>query len=155
MRAYTLGEAVFGLPQSTDAPVLLFNKAQYRRAGLRPATPPKTIDQLIQACDRLGRGRGLALYTSFGYLTLPWIWAFGGATINPAKRQILISQPEAEAGLGTYATIYRSTCVSRPDDGQDAEEHAIDSFREGRVAQVVTGPWHTARVLGWERVPRS
>ncbi len=50
---YNLDEEIWGLPWNASNPVMYYNPAMFEAAGLDPATPPQTFDEITAACDAL------------------------------------------------------------------------------------------------------
>jgi sn-glycerol 3-phosphate transport system substrate-binding protein len=61
---YTVDDALQAMPFSTSNPILYFNKKAFAKAGLDPAKPPTTLDELRTASEKLkaaGYKYGLSL----------------------------------------------------------------------------------------------
>lgn len=50
---YTVDGKLMALPFNASAPMLYFNKAAFREAGLDPAKPPRTLQELRAAAEKL------------------------------------------------------------------------------------------------------
>jgi arabinogalactan oligomer/maltooligosaccharide transport system substrate-binding protein len=84
----TWGGRIWGLPQVTDAPAMLYNKALFEQAGLDPETPPATLEELAAAAEAI-QALGTeaepiyGIATPFGvYAFQPFMWAYGGSLIS-------------------------------------------------------------------------
>lgn len=133
----------YAVPQVTDAPALLYNKAMFRAAG---ATVPTTIAQLEAACRRFGDGKGIFLRGD-AYFVQPWIWAYGGGLVNPLKREILIATRGSVAGMTAYKRLFDSSCAFQNQDFANDYGNMQTAFKNGEVAMIVNGPWATADIL--------
>ena len=135
---------IWGLPQVTDAPALLYNKAMFKAAGIKQA--PTTMDALAAACAKFGAGKGLFLRGD-SYFIQPWIWAFGGDLFNTQSKQILIANKRSVAGLTAYKKLFHSKCAFPDKDFSNDYGNAQTAFKNGQVAMIVNGPWSTADIL--------
>jgi sn-glycerol 3-phosphate transport system substrate-binding protein len=53
IRYYTVEGTQYAMPFNTSGPVLYYNKKAFTAAGLDPANPPKTLDELRAAAEKL------------------------------------------------------------------------------------------------------
>ena len=135
---------IWGLPQVTDAPALLYNKAMFKAAGIKQA--PTTMDALAAACAKFGAGKGLFIRGD-SYFIQPWIWAFGGDLFNTQSKQILIANKRSVAGLTAYNKLFHSKCAFPDKDFSNDYGNMQTAFKNGQVAMIVNGPWSTADIL--------
>jgi arabinogalactan oligomer/maltooligosaccharide transport system substrate-binding protein len=133
----------YAVPQVTDAPALLYNKAMFKASGV---TVPTTVAQLEAACTKFGDGKGIFLRGD-AYFVQPWIWAYGGGLVNPLKREILIATKGSIAGMTAYKRLFDSSCAFKNEDFANDYNNAQTAFKNGDVAMIVNGPWATADVL--------
>lgn len=137
---------IWGLPQVTDAPALLYNKKMIKAAGLNPAKPPQTMAQLSAWCAKVGKGKGIFLRAD-PYWTHAWIWAYGGGVIDTAKKQILIANSGSRAGMTAYKKLFSSSCAFPDTDFSNDYGNAMTAFKNGQAAMIINGPWSTADAL--------
>jgi arabinogalactan oligomer/maltooligosaccharide transport system substrate-binding protein len=133
----------YAVPQVTDAPALLYNKAMLRAANV---AVPTTIAQLETACAKFGAGKGIFLRGD-AYFVQPWIWAYGGGLVNPLKREILIASKGSIAGMTAYKRLFDASCAFKNEDFANDYNNAQTAFKNGDVAMIENGPWATADVL--------
>lgn len=67
---YTLGGKLYSMPFNTSNPILYYNKDLFKAAGLDPAKPPKTYEELKTAADAITKsgkatGANFAIYGWF------------------------------------------------------------------------------------------
>src|SRR5579883_1692625 len=76
-------DKLYGLPQVTDFLALLYNKAEFAKAGI--ANPPKTMDEFEADAQKLVSSKA-AKYgfetSGASYFALPFLWSFGGGMID-------------------------------------------------------------------------
>ena len=133
----------YAVPQVTDAPALLYNKALFKSAGV---TVPKTMVQLEAACRKFGDGKGIFLRGD-AYFVQPWIWAQGGGLVNPLKKEILIATQGSIAGMTAYKRLFDASCAFDNKDFANDYNNMQAAFKNGDVAMIVNGPWATADIL--------
>ncbi|HQR79076.1 MAG TPA: extracellular solute-binding protein [Actinomycetota bacterium] len=135
---------LYGVPQVTDAPGLMYNKALLDKAGVQP---PTTWDEVQAASEKL-KAQGVdTLYSATGgYFTLPYIYSFGGNTVDPAAQKILINSPESVAGFQQALDLIDNGAAVKPDPN-DAYNRQMALFKEGKVAMIINGPWAVADTL--------
>jgi arabinogalactan oligomer / maltooligosaccharide transport system substrate-binding protein len=133
----------YSVPQVTDAPALLYNKAMLRSANV---AEPKTMDQLVAACRKFGDGKGIFLRGD-SYFVQPWIWAYGGGLLNPLKKEILIARRGSINGLTQYVNLFRNSCAFQNKDFANDYTNMQTAFKNGEVAMIVNGPWATSDIL--------
>lgn len=134
---------VWGIPQVTDAPALLYNKAMFEDAGV---AVPTTMDELVAACRAFGRGRGIFLRGD-SYWTQAFIWAYGGGLLDPQTKEILIASPGSVAGLQAYIDLFNDPCAFPNEDFANDYTNMQEAFKAGQVAMIINGPWATADIL--------
>jgi arabinogalactan oligomer/maltooligosaccharide transport system substrate-binding protein len=134
-------DVVYGVPQVTDAPGLLYNKELLDKAGVQP---PTTWDEVQAASEKLDVD---TLYSApGGYFTLPYIYSFGGNTVDPAEQKILINDPESVAGFQQALDLIDNGAAVKPDPN-DAYNQQMAMFKEGKVAMIINGPWSVPDIL--------
>ncbi len=133
----------YAVPQVTDAPALLYNKALLKSKGV---AVPTTVAQLEAACKKFDDGKGIFLRGD-AYFVQPWIWAYGGGLVNPLKREILIASKGSIAGMSAYKRLFDSSCAFENEDFANDYGNMQTAFKNGDVAMIVNGPWATADIL--------
>jgi sn-glycerol 3-phosphate transport system substrate-binding protein len=86
---YSVKGTLWPRPFNVSNPVLYYNKKAFQTAGLDPNNPPKTLDEVKAAAQKL-KDSGAAAQAGFGLKTNPWYleqWsALGGRTyVNNAN----------------------------------------------------------------------
>lgn len=138
----------YGIPQTSDALGLLYNKKLFKEAGIEP---PKTMDELLTAAQKLTnkeKGQyGIRIPNGDGYFVQPFIWAFGGGLIDN-DRNILINNSRSVSGL-QFALDLKDKYGVAPKDIDFANEYQniLEGFKTGRYAMIINGPWATADIL--------
>ena len=133
----------YAVPQVTDAPALLYNKALFKSKGVGV---PNSMASLEAACKKFGDGKGIFLRGD-AYFVQPWIWAYGGGLVNPLKKEILIASKNSISGMTAYKRLFDSSCAFKNEDFANDYNNAQTAFKNGDVAMIENGPWATADVL--------
>ena len=101
---------LFALPVALSTPVLYFNKAAFRKAGLDPENPPKTWAQVQQAADKLYDAGSHCPYTTSwpAWVHVDNVSALNGAEVSDAKGNLVFNgmvQVKHVAMLATWHKV--------------------------------------------------
>lgn len=151
------------LPMEATAIGLLCNRELFRKAGLDPARPPATWDELRSMARRLtldsdGDGKPdqvgffVPVFPSSGPLSgwmvwqwYPFLFQAGGNTINSEQTSVRFNEKAGVLALSLWKGIY---------DDLHLKTFTIDyevAFASGRLAMTLDGPWNIPR---WEQLGR-
>jgi len=144
-------DKLWGIPQVTDAPAMLYNKALVKAAGLDPENPPKTMDEFVDWCKKLtkedGSQYGYTL-TDGVYFFQPFMWAFGGGLISESDLSIHVAdQGSIDAANFVLKLRDEHKCMPKEYDPKAQYDNAMTSFKTGKTAIIFNGPWATGDVL--------
>ena len=111
--------AIYGLPFSGDASVLVWNKDLFKKAGLDPNQPPKTWNEVVTDAKRitaLGDGiKGFYFSGSCGgcqiFTFAPLIWASGGRLFTDDGKQATLDTPQMHAAIDFYRSMVQDDLV--------------------------------------------
>ena len=134
------------IPWYVSIRLLMYNKRIFREAGLEPARPPRTWDD-IEAMARAIRKTG-----QYGFLPeirmlddwqmdgLPLLTppAVGGDPTGETRRAAFATPAYAER-LEWYARLYRDDIIP-PETLTGGYPEAVRRYKEGRLAMLLTGP---------------
>jgi multiple sugar transport system substrate-binding protein len=124
----------------------VWNKADFRRAGLDPEKPPKTIDELDGMADKLTRTRegelisiGLIPWAQYGGANsiFTWGWAFGGRFYDYEKQEITCDDPRIVKALEwmcSYAKKHDVTKIASLQQGFGTQEN--NPFYTGQMSMM-------------------
>jgi len=158
----TWGGKIWGLPQVTDAPALLYNKSLFKAAGLDPDNPPKTMDELRDAALKIAAtGKSDAPVIGLGlpsavYFFQPFMWAFGGGLIVPkddGTYDIQVNNEGSVQALDFVKQMIADGAMGEPGVAYDPANQYTNNmaaFKEGRMGMLLNGPWATADILSGE-----
>lgn len=137
----------YGVPQVTDTLGLMYNKKLFEKAGLDPAAPPTTWDEVATAAKALkSKANADGIYVNAGgYFLLPFIYGAGGDIVDTEAEKILINSPESVAGVTAAQDLVKSGAAVKP-DAADSYGTMMTLFKEGKVAMIINGPWEVANI---------
>jgi arabinogalactan oligomer/maltooligosaccharide transport system substrate-binding protein len=133
----------YGAPQVTDALALLYNKELLAKAGV--ASPPKTVAELKAAALAVKAKTGNAgVYLNpGGYFLLPFLYGEGGDLVDVKSKKVTVNSAEAVRAVDTVKDLIASGAAVKP-DFTDGYNNMQASFKDGKVAMVLNGPWSVA-----------
>jgi ABC-type glycerol-3-phosphate transport system substrate-binding protein len=106
---------LWAIPYRIETHAVIYNKGAFKDAGLDPAKPPQTWDELVAAAKTLSKGKvsGFAI-TGGGevgntiFRSLPFIWMNGGDIISADAKKAVVNQPAAVAAVKFYTDFYKN-----------------------------------------------
>ncbi len=131
----------YALPVSTNNMQLIWNKDLFAKAGLDPAVPPKTWEEMqamAEKCQDPANG-----VVGFEYYTQPvgegitwqfqvWLWAAGGQFLNEDNTKAAFNTPE-----GLEALTYVSDMLA----GKGSQAGPWGLFGEQKACMQLDGSW--------------
>jgi len=133
------------VPFDSDTRMLYYNKADFRKAGLDPEKPPKTIKELDEYAAKLNWKDGAKPH--FGLI--PWIdqgfpytWglAFGAKDYDPATKKVGLDDPKFIQAMKWMATY--TDKVGKVLDPFSGDAGAGGPFIYGLVSMTIQGNWY-------------
>jgi len=156
----TYNGKLYALPWDTDARVLYYNKKLFKKAGLDPNKPPRTIAELDEYAEKLTVKKGNRII-EIGFIPwrgqgwhYTWGWAFGGKFYDPAlKKFTFADDPKILAALKwekTYADKYGikniDAFLSAYTAAAGGGAAPIDPFLIGKEAMRIDGNWFLSQI---------
>lgn len=101
--SYSIDDTLQAVPYGVSTPILLFDAAEYRAAGLDPADPPTTLDELASASRQIVESGA----SPYGLVVYDW---YGTFLINQgaAQRGDLVAEPANGRRGGPLTVDYRT-----------------------------------------------
>ncbi|WP_405580754.1 extracellular solute-binding protein [Streptomyces sp. NBC_01190] len=130
----------YGVPSVTDTLGLLYNKDVFSRAGI--TAPPATWDELIADAKTIKAkvpGVTGTYVNPDAYFLLPLLFGENADLADPAAKKITINSPEAVKAVTKAKEIYDSASLKV--DFASAYDNMQTSFKTGKVAMLIQGPW--------------
>lgn len=143
----TWNGGVWGLPQVTDAPALMYNKRLFEAAGLEG--PPTTMDELREYALALSELDGVYGMTMLwgAYPMQAFIWAFGGGLIDEETLEISINNAGAVEAYEFVLGLMADGAMNPNLDPSNQYGNSLNDFKEGRAGMYINGPWASSDVL--------
>jgi putative chitobiose transport system substrate-binding protein len=137
----------YGIPWYVEPDVLAYNQALFRRAGLDPAHPPKTMDAFIQTAVTIKQKTGV-----YGFMpnvdTIRLLTLFqedGLPVLSPDRRRAVFDSPAHVALLARYVDLFKRDMFPA-DTLQRGYLGATERYAAGQLAMLVIGPEFLLRV---------
>ncbi|HWJ74640.1 MAG TPA: sugar ABC transporter substrate-binding protein [Kaistia sp.] len=140
----TFKDEAWGIPVAFSTKALFWNKALFEKAGLDPAKPPTTWDELYNDAKTIKDKTGIAGYglpaktmDNTMHQFLHYVYTNDGTVID-ADGKITLDSPQ---NLQALEFIKKLVPVS--EDGPSAydQDDMIKLFSDGKVAMIEGGPW--------------
>lgn len=121
---------IYGVICEASAPVLFYNKAHFKEAGLDPNKPPKTWDELITMGKKLCKydkdGKMIRKAFDMVYLHSQWymnrlqtlLAQTGGGILDKTNTKCIINRPESVKALQLWYDLIYKNHVADPAVGQ-------------------------------------
>src|SRR5207244_1717549 len=146
-----------GLPLVADTYWLWYNIKDFRAAGLDPAHPPATLEEVMADAVKLTRRTGSGRILRLGYLIPPYICCnntsaynavFGASLFNANGTRVT---PDSPAALATwhelrresaqYDKLYGHSQIVRFVGSLGAGFTPQDPFLQNRISMKIDGDW--------------
>jgi multiple sugar transport system substrate-binding protein len=133
----------YGLPLDTNTKVWLYKAELYAEGGSTSA--PTSLDALEGICAKLKKAEpDKYLFGSdgtFGWVTLPWVWSFGGEITDAAVTTATgyINGPKTVAAYEYLLRLYDQGCIAPVILGDGVDPFL--GFGQGLYASLDNGPW--------------
>jgi multiple sugar transport system substrate-binding protein len=141
MKLGTYEDKEYTVPHTLDLSVLFWNKALFKKAGLDPETPPKTLKEFAEDAETVRKKIGGDTYgTFFGgncpgcYVFTYWpsVWAAGGNIMNEEGTESTIDDPQMKATFEIYNQLVKDGVVA-PGAKDEAGPTWTGVFPKGKV----------------------
>jgi multiple sugar transport system substrate-binding protein len=147
----------YAVPWFTEARSIYYRKDLLEKAGIDPATAFTDWDALHATLKKLKDSGAVDNEKTYAFGApgkkafdlvhhlMPFVWDAGGAELNQDATESTIDSPQAQEGVRYFADLvpeglFDPTALEK--DGQQVE----DSFKGGRLAVWIGGPWVLATV---------
>ncbi len=149
---------VWAMPYLTDCYMMLYNKNLFRKAGLDPNKPPRTIEEVQALWNKLtlrdssGKITSLAMLPTYGgpdfvgtYLPV-YINMFGGQLVSSDGKTITANCSQCVQALAWEAKYYQTVGVSNVDHFGAYNNPAVGTpqnlFLSNKLAMYISGEWN-------------
>lgn len=133
----------FGLPMTTNTKVWIYNQEMYDEVGI--SAPAQSMDELQGQCEAIKAANPDAyLFAADGtwaWVTLPWIWSFGGDVTDPdvTKASGYLNGPNTVAAYEFWLEMYENGCFAPVMLGSGIDP--FTGYAQDIYANIDNGPW--------------
>ncbi|WP_433887826.1 extracellular solute-binding protein [Streptomyces sp. CA-111067] len=130
----------YGVPSVTDTLGLLYNKAIFAKAGI--TAPPTTWDEMVADSATIkAKVPGVAgtYMNPDAYFLLPFLFGEGADLADPAAKKVTVNSPQAVKAVTAAKKVNDTSGLKI--DFASAYDNMQTSFRTGKVAMLIQGPW--------------
>jgi len=132
----------YAIPWMVGTRALYKNDDLFRKAGLDPAKPLDTWDDVYRAArvisqkvpDAKGFGMNSGEREILFKKFMPFAWENGGDILDPTGTKSVMASPANVAALRFYLSL-------KPYSLLDRQEMHEQAFGKGRLGMVISGPW--------------
>jgi len=142
----------WALPITLMSCALHWNKGMFKKAGLDPNNPPRTIKELDTYNEKLTRwdSAGNIIQMGFdpawpGWWPFAWVWYFGGKLYDPQKKKVTADNPQnvkAFEWVQSYAKKFGAEALQTFASGFGTYSGPTNPFFAEKLAMVYQGSWH-------------
>ena len=137
------GEAgSFGFPWYLTSEVTMYNKALFEQAGLDPASPPATFQELWADAAQIataGAGQFYGLHPALENKFITDLAKLGVPLLNEAGTEWTFNTPDAVAHVEKLTELYKAG-IMPADSLTQGHDEEIQAYQAGRVALFPSGP---------------
>ncbi|MET7364348.1 extracellular solute-binding protein [Streptomyces sp. NPDC005566] len=138
-------DKTYAVPQVIDSMGIFYNKKIFAEAGVevpKNIADLKTVSKAIK--DKTGK-TGLYLRGDDAYWFLSFLYGEGGDLVDASSKSVTVDKPEGVKAFKTVKDLVDSGAAKT--DATDGWENMQSSFKDGKVAMMINGPWAVADTL--------
>lgn len=138
-------DKTYAVPQVIDSMGIFYNKKIFKEAGVEVPeniADLKTVSKTIK--DKTGK-TGLYLRGDDAYWFLSFLYGEGGDLVDAKSKTVTVNNPEGVKAFETVKDLVDSGAAKT--DATDGWENMQSSFKDGKVAMMINGPWAVADTL--------
>ncbi|MFG2623814.1 extracellular solute-binding protein [Streptomyces sp. NPDC048473] len=132
----------YAVPQVIDSMGIFYNKKIFKEAGVEVPTTVdelKTVSEKIK--DKTGK-TGMYLRGDDAYWFLSFLYGEGGDMVDASTKSVTIDNPAGVKAMKVVKDLVDSGAAKT--DATDGWENMQASFKDGKVAMMINGPWAVA-----------
>lgn len=143
---------LYGLPTEFNATAFAINKAEFVKAGLDPANPPKTWDDVAADGKKLiaaGQGGFNFLYLSSGQYTQQLqilLNETGGSIVNKDGTKATIADPKGVQALEIWNKLINVDKIGNAHTASRDATAPFADFEAGKTAMTIMYPWAVGQI---------
>lgn len=145
------GGKIYGIPSEYNVAVLVVNADHFKAAGLNPADPIETLDDLVRIAEKLTVRQGNRIIRrgfDFPYLQNFYTNTFqillfqaGGSILNAAGTESVINSPAGVRALSFWRDIIQTYRIGGPQYSPRDATNPMQDYASGEVSMFIAYPW--------------
>ncbi|NTY02320.1 sugar ABC transporter substrate-binding protein [Deinococcus sp. JMULE3] len=147
LNTFTYDGKVMGVPWYWAPKVVAYNTEIFRKAGLDPANPPRTIQTLIAAAKQIKDRTGMyGFMPNINGISMLYVFQEAGLPIlDKSGSRAVFNSPEHVKVLQTYVDLYKKGYIPE-DTMRRGFTAATELYSAGKLGMLITGPQFILRV---------
>ncbi|MFI6056858.1 extracellular solute-binding protein [Streptomyces sp. NPDC051286] len=132
----------YAVPQVIDSMGIFYNKKIFKEAGVEVPTTIaqlKTVSKKIK--DKTGK-TGMYLRGDDAYWFLSFLYGEGGDLVDASTKSVTVDNANGVKAMKVVKDLVDSGAAKT--DATDGWENMQSSFKDGKVAMMINGPWAVA-----------
>lgn len=145
LNTFTFDGKVMGVPWYWAPKVVAYNTEIFRKAGLDPNNPPRTIQTLIAAAKQIKDKTGMyGFMPNISGINMLYLFQEAGLPILKGDKAVFNSAEHVKL-LQTYVDLYKKGYIPE-DTMRRGFTAATELFSAGKLGMLITGPQFILRV---------
>ncbi|PZV16257.1 MAG: ABC transporter substrate-binding protein [Pseudanabaena sp.] len=139
-KANQLDNVTFGLPWYVATDITIYNRALFEKAGLDPAKPPKTFDELAKVSEQIKAktGKYAFMLTMDGGQVLEAMVQMGMKLLD-ANGKAAFNDAAGKAAFDYWVNLFEKQLIPR-EILTEGHRKAVELYQAGELAILLTGP---------------
>jgi putative chitobiose transport system substrate-binding protein len=139
-KANHLDNVTFGLPWYVSTDITIYNRSLFEKAGLDPAKPPKTYEELTKVSEQIKAktGKYAFLLTMDGGQVLEAMVQMGMKLLD-ANGKAAFNDAAGKAAFDYWVNLFEKQLIPR-EILTEGHRKAIELYQSGELAILLTGP---------------
>lgn len=139
-KANQLNNVTFGLPWYVATDITIYNRSLFEKAGLDPAKPPQTFEELTKVAEQIKTktGKYAFLLTMDGGQVLEAMVQMGMKLLD-ANGKAAFNDAVGKAAFDYWVNLFEKQLIPR-EILTEGHRKAIELYQSGELAILLTGP---------------
>ena len=139
-KANQLDNVTFGLPWYVSTDITIYNRALFEKAGLDPAKPPKTFEELTKVAEQIKAktGKYAFMLTMDGGQVLESMVQMGMKLLD-TNGKAAFNDPAGKAAFAYWVNLFEKQLIPR-EVLTEGHRKAVELYQAGELAILLTGP---------------
>ena len=150
---------VYALPFTAEASMIFYNKDLFKKAGLDPAKPPKTFDEMLNAARKIrALGKDYYGFTMAGqcggcnvFEVAPHVWASGGKILSDDGKTAMFNSQQVTDTLTLYRQMWTEGLMP-PNAKTDNGSIQGTTFQGGKTGMVTLGAFYVQTLMADKKI---